>query len=74
VNWHNVAGLVSLQFDGFTILKGIGYWHGQQEQCLVIEIVTDDNEGVRLLAKKIKDMNSQDVVMVQGISIGSWLE
>jgi hypothetical protein len=59
--------LVSKFFNGFTLIKGIGYWQGKPENCLIFEIQTDDKKDVFWLANQIKLQNNQESVLVQEI-------
>lgn len=74
VNLKGIIEQCNQDFPGFTIIKTMGYWQNAPEQSLIIEIVTDDNQAIRQLAHDIKKMNCQDTVMIQGISIGTWME
>lgn len=60
--------------NGFTIFKGIGYWQGQTELSVCIEIVeTDRNKAmdtelvVYSLAETIRAENQQQAVLVVSI-------
>ena len=59
--------LVSKFFNGFTLIKGIGYWQGKPENCLIFEIQTDNKKDVLWLANQIKLQNNQESVLVQEI-------
>ena len=74
VNLKGITELCNKFFPGFILIKAMGYRQNQAEQSLIIEIVTNDNEAVRQLAKDIKEMNSQQAVLIQSISIESWFE
>jgi len=43
--------LASKNFDGFTIYKGIGYWKGKGEKCLIMEIETREKRNILNLAQ-----------------------
>lgn len=51
-------------FDGFTIWNSTGYWKGEREDTIVIEIVTDDTKSVYSLAKDYKSKFNQESVMI----------
>ena len=66
-----VPRLVSLEFEGFTIIKGVGYWKGMPEPATIIEIIdTDDSpmtdfiDKVERTAERIKAINHQEAVLV----------
>ncbi len=59
-----IEKLISFYFDGFSILNAIGYWKGQREDSIVIEIITNDNNKVKALVQEIKKTNRQECVLV----------
>jgi hypothetical protein len=59
-----IENLLSLGFDGFTIVKGAGFWKGEKEKSLDIIIYTDNTFLVRAMAERIKAHNKQDAVLV----------
>lgn len=66
-NRGDIIDYVSSWFDGFTTYNGVGYWRGQAESCLVIEIISNDaaeKTTVLQLASWIKTHNQQDSVAV----------
>jgi len=67
----NLADLASKHFDGFTILKGVGYWQGEAEPCAVIEIIDSKDKWltVNTLALDIKEANKQQAVLITQISL-----
>lgn len=60
----NLAQLVTRYFEGFTILKGTGYWKGTAEPSAIIEVLTSDAESVRSLATLIRRYNTQETVYI----------
>ena len=60
--------LVHWGFEGFTILQAQGYWKGQSESSLVIEILAEgtehDEAKIFALAERIKACNKQESVLV----------
>ncbi len=73
VNRSGILGIVSNVFDGFTVFQTFGYWKGNRESSLVIEIVGDssDKSKIRKIAKAIRLVNRQDSVLVQEVSASS---
>ena len=65
-NTLQVIELISKYFDGFTILSGFGFWKGERESSLIIEITGDyaDKSKVLKLAAEIKILNKQESVLV----------
>jgi hypothetical protein len=70
----NVEGvkrlLIRLGLD-YTVLLAEGSYQGAQERSLVIELVNARRELVFTAAKQIKDLNTQDAVLVQEIPVVS---
>lgn len=66
-----IVSLVSLYFEGFTIIPSIGFWKGEREKALTIEIATDnpkeDYKKAKKIAEIIKLFNEQETVLVQYI-------
>lgn len=55
-------------FNSFTVLHGTGYWQGQQEKSLIIEIVADGSIATQCeitsLAEEIKAIGKQEFILV----------
>ena len=69
-NQNVIANTILRRFEGFTIIKAIGYYKGLKEKTLLVEIDTlDDNNalGIIRIAEEIKKYNSQSSVLVQCI-------
>lgn len=68
-NLPNVIKIVSEHFDGFTLIKGKGYWQRVAENSLIIEIDACNKliDVIRQTAEEIRDYNKQQCVMVQCI-------
>lgn len=72
-NREKIKEIVGVWFDGFTLLFGQGYWVGKcipqkiyKEDSLVIVIIAraQDHEKVQMIARRIKQLNNQESVMV----------
>lgn len=59
-----IKELLSIGFDGYTIIRADGYWKGIKEKALEIVIYTDNAVLVRAMAQRIKYHNSQESVLV----------
>lgn len=59
--------LVSKSFDGFTVLKSVGFWRGIQEESVCFEVITDNADAIFELAKAIKANNAQESVLVEAL-------
>ena len=50
--------ITNKQFQGFTAFKGLGYWQGKKERCLMIEVESKNKKEViglaKMLAKKLR--------------------
>lgn len=71
-----IVGIVLTRFEGFNISRKTGYYKGQQEKSLVIEIDTlrDDNrQGILSIARAIKDYLKQECILIQAIDSDSRL-
>lgn len=67
VNRPTIEALTAKHFEGFTILPASGYYHGQPEKTVVIQIADlnpDVYYQVRQLAHEIKDYNKQEAILV----------
>lgn len=65
-----VQKIVSKYFDGFTISKNIGFWKGQKEKSIKIEIILPGRHltKIRNLAKEIKIALNQEAVIFNEIT------
>ena len=59
-----IKNLLSIGFDGFTIVKGAGFWKGDEEKTLDIVIYTDNPILIGAMAERIKHHNKQEAVLV----------
>ena len=59
-----IENLLSVGFDGFTIVRAGGFWKGQREESLEIIIYTDNTELIRAIAQQIKHHNKQEAVLI----------
>jgi hypothetical protein len=53
--------------DGFTILRGLGYWKGEEEFSMVVEVIGPERPTkgkVKRAAELIKTWNNQKEVLV----------
>ena len=72
-NHQVLTEIIGEFYEGFTILKGQGFWRLQPEDSLVIEVVTvDEDAKITALANAIKEANSQECVLVQKIENHQW--
>jgi len=67
-NRECIIALTVKKFDSFTVYNAQGYWKGQAEDSLVIEIIDEDKDiryRVNTLAYEIKILNQQEGVLIQ---------
>lgn len=64
LNEEKIKELLSLSFDGFTIIHTKGFWKGIKENSIIIEIITKNETLVRAIAQAIKKFNNQQAVLV----------
>ena len=74
-NKRDILALASGFFPGFTVFEGQGYWQGEAENSLVLEIVAPKTKRgeVESLARIIKEANGQEAVLLQELKNNSWL-
>jgi len=66
LNLDLIETAASIRFDSFSITHQTGYWHGQSEPSIVIEVLGThaDSGKVQSLALWIKAKNNQEAVLV----------
>jgi hypothetical protein len=62
-----VIEAVSVKFESFTIHETTGYFKGQSEKSIVIEIVEAREEEVEAVARAIRAINGQKTVLVMAL-------
>ena len=63
--WQHYQVLLDQILDGMTILDGIGYWKGEQENMKVVSTSVEHEQTVDNLVAVYKQMFNQDSVAVQ---------
>lgn len=68
---HLSPTLVARYFDGFTILKGQGFYKGKSEDSAIVEIIgtLEDAAKVTTLAKDIREQYRQAEVWITSEAI-----
>lgn len=64
MNEDKINELLSISFDGFTVIHTKGNWKGVKENSIIIEIITKNETLVRAIAQAIKTFNKQQAVLV----------
>ncbi len=66
-NREAVISVVSERFESFTLHETTGYFKGQTEKSIVIEIVEARVEDIEAVAHAIRAINGQKTVLVMGL-------
>ena len=80
-NREQVEAIVARRFSGFTISAATGYWQGQREDSLVIEVIPPESlrypelagNNIQGIAEDIQALNQQESVLIQQVECESWL-
>jgi len=62
-----VIGTVAQRFENFTVHPATGYFKGQPERSIVIEIVDAHEADVEAVARAIRNINGQKTVLIMGL-------
>ena len=66
LEYDKAIRITSKQFEGFTAFKGVGYWQGKKEKCVIIEIESENKNKVLSLIKNLaKDLNQSAIGLVK---------
>ena len=72
----HIRQVLDKRLDGYTIIKGTGYWQGTAEDSVLIEVVLPSDyeykEMVMEIAADIRKVNHQECVLVQRIENREW--
>ncbi len=66
-NWPAIQHILDFWIDGYTVTKADGYWKGQHEASLVIDVITDQPDVIMALAESIRRENGQEAVLVYAV-------
>ena len=74
-NLEGIKSLVGKYFEGFSLFTSKGFWKGIEENSLTIEVISESKimDAIKELARAIKDLNSQDAVLVEVLKNNSFL-
>lgn len=67
VNRNQIENIVSKYFEGYTVISATGFWKLEREQTLIIEIIGESIKcysKIEAIAREIKEVNSQESVLV----------
>lgn len=66
VEQNKAVKIISKYFKGFTLAKSTGYWQGEQEHSITVEIETEDLKTILATAKELcKELKQQAVGVAQ---------
>ncbi len=62
--------IITKFFDGFSTYEIIGFWKGQKEKTLKVEIVVSENDNAKVvkLCKELKTELQQEAIMLEIIN------
>lgn len=67
VNRRAVLRLAADKFESFTLHPATGFYRGQPEESLMIELVQVNEQDVEALAQSIRQLNGQKSVLVMSL-------
>lgn len=73
LNRDSLVRTIGQHFPSFTLIPALGYWQGQSEASLIIEIATEDSGAILKLTESIRILNSQSSVLVSSVESSNML-
>jgi len=68
VRRREIIKATARQFENFTLHPTTGFYDGQAEKSIVIEIVKATDEQIETLARKIQELNGQKTILMMSLS------
>jgi len=70
INYNETRKILDSYLDGYTLIKGQGFWKGFQEDTLIIEVIAseDDRKLIRKIGLEIKTVNGQESVLLETLN------
>lgn len=66
---NKIEKIISGHFEGFTASEVTGYWRGEKERTLKVEIVTEESDtALTKIAKELKEKLDQESVLMEIIN------
>ena len=62
LEYKKAVAITSKEFEGFTAIKGLGYWQGKQEKNVIIEIETTGKSKIKRLIKTLARALNQESI------------
>jgi uncharacterized membrane-anchored protein YitT (DUF2179 family) len=69
-NTRMVENLLNIYYKGYTLIKATGYWKGEKENSLIVEILLNESgtnlnrDNLQKIADEIKRFNDQQTVLI----------
>ena len=63
-----IVDILTKYFDSFTIVPQVGYWKGNAEKSLSIELIGASEKNVLRASEEIRIANSQEAIIVFSIT------
>jgi hypothetical protein len=68
VNRQVIIEILSKYFESFNVTETLGYWEGQAEKSLSIELIGASEKDVLRASEEIRVANAQEAIMVFSIT------
>jgi len=63
---EKIEDIIGKYFDGFTVFEVVGYWKGNKERTLKVEVITEEGATViTRIAKELKKELDQESILVE---------
>lgn len=63
---EKITAIVSKHFEGFTAFEVVGYWRGNRERTLKIEVITEHSDSqLARIGKELKEKLEQESVLLE---------
>ena len=63
---EKIEGVLAQHYEGFSAFEIVGYWNGEREKSLMIEVISEEPATLHAkVAKKLCEVCEQDTVMLE---------
>ncbi len=77
IHTHHIAEIVNKYFSSFSMFSGIGHYNGEQERCLVIEIIAGMRKAIDTdviaICREINTINHQECCLVTNEQVNTFI-